>query len=238
MIVTNRRKLTAGILALVGFFVVLTLWMSPLAGERTGLQWADDFFNRLSKNSSDYMERMKAECARYEGRRFEASAAVRKPEDAARLAGMLSAGGLQASADADGRAVRFSGDLGLAGRAAVADADALFHDRGAELEDRYKMPGREAVYWWWTAFDGVYKSCVKARDVQGSNFASSVMTRACEPAYNFAGIPATAAAEAKGRLVLLLGFYLVYTVWYGFAIMWIFEGLGIVPRHKGRKAEA
>lgn len=238
MIVANRRKLVAGVLGLVGFFVVLTLWMSPLAGERTGLQWADDFFNRLSKNSSDYMEKVKADAAKFEGRRFEATVAVKKPEDAARLAGVLTAGGLEASAAADGRTVRLSGDLGRAGGAAAADADALFHDRGSELEEKYRMPAREVVYWWWTAFDGVYKSCVKARDVPGSNFASSVMTRACEPAYNFAGIRATSAAESKGTLVLLLGFYVVYTLWYGFAIMWVFEGLGIVPRHRGKKAEA
>ena len=76
----------------------------------------------------------------------------------------------------------------------------------------------------------------EAVDVPDSNFASEVLTKACEPAYNYAGIECLSAKDSVVPLGSLLLFYVGYTAWYGFSILFVFEGLGIVAR-RGKKRQ-
>lgn len=63
-------------------------------------------------------------------------------------------------------------------------------------------------------------------------------TRVLEPSYNFAGIKPRKISENIGIVALLLGFYIFYTLWYGFSIMYLFEGLGIKATKPREKKEA
>ncbi|HXZ35113.1 MAG TPA: hypothetical protein VEL68_03740, partial [Thermodesulfobacteriota bacterium] len=57
-----------------------------------------------------------------------------------------------------------------------------------------------------------------------------------EPAYNFAGIETRPIGENIWTVALFLGFYLLYTLLYGFSILFLFEGLGIqATKSKGKK---
>lgn len=67
---------------------------------------------------------------------------------------------------------------------------------------------------------------------------NKVQTKTLEVAYNFNGIQADKVADRAGITTFMLIFYVLYTVWYGFAIMFIFEGLGIIASAHGEKAEA
>ena len=73
-------------------------------------------------------------------------------------------------------------------------------------------------------------------EVANANFASEMRTKVCEPIYNFWGTAPTRASEAKGKLAFLLVFYVVYTVWFGFSIMFLFEGMDI-GRRRAKKQE-
>ena len=58
-----------------------------------------------------------------------------------------------------------------------------------------------------------------------------VKTKALEPAYNFYGVQATPVKDSIFLLAFSLIFYVVYTVWFGFGVLFFFEGLGIRLSH-------
>ena len=52
-----------------------------------------------------------------------------------------------------------------------------------------------------------------------------------ETAYNYYGIVAKTVKESMGALIFSLVFYVFYTLWYGFGLMYIFEGVGLKFDH-------
>jgi len=63
-----------------------------------------------------------------------------------------------------------------------------------------------------------------------------VLRKGIEPAYNFQGIE-IGGVKKEFALMSALLFYVVYTLWYGFAIFDLFEGIGLTMK-KGKKQEA
>ena len=55
----------------------------------------------------------------------------------------------------------------------------------------------------------------------------SVIKRAIEVGYNYYGIEGEKAADRWGIILFSLVFYVVYTMWWGFAIFYMFEGIGL-----------
>ena len=53
---------------------------------------------------------------------------------------------------------------------------------------------------------------------------SSIRTKALEPAYNYYGVEASNYKDNIGLIVAALLFYVFYTLWYGFGLMYLFEG--------------
>jgi len=58
----------------------------------------------------------------------------------------------------------------------------------------------------------------------------SVNEKGIEPAYNYFGIEPDSVSSRIGVVIFSLVFYVIYTVWYGFALMFIVEGLGLKIR--------
>jgi hypothetical protein len=54
-----------------------------------------------------------------------------------------------------------------------------------------------------------------------------VKKKAVETAYNYYGIEAQSIGERYGIVIACLFFYVFYTLWYGFGVMYLFEGLGL-----------
>ncbi len=279
--VADRRSFLVGAAALASLLIVLVSWMLPVIDGRTGLRMADDFFNGLSKKSSDRFAETKALAASLKGRRFEAMLEAADPGEAEAMARLFASAGAEVSiaggapregagaagglGDADdlgadgknvavgmsgtgkGARIRVAGDLGRIGSAVIADAEVLFRDSGASpaadggaiksaseaTADRTRR--KEVVYRWWTSLGHLKKTLAEAGDAEASSFAASLMARACEPAYNFAGIVIAPDSGAIWRLAALLGFYLAYTLWYGSAIMLMMKGLGLSARTSSKK---
>ena len=51
--------------------------------------------------------------------------------------------------------------------------------------------------------------------------------KAIEASYNFYKVEAVQVKEKAGLMTFLLVFYVAYTMWWGFAIFFIFEGIGL-----------
>jgi hypothetical protein len=52
-----------------------------------------------------------------------------------------------------------------------------------------------------------------------------------EPAYNYYGIEGQKISDRFGVVIFSLIFYVIYTLWYGFGIMYLFEGVGLKLEH-------
>lgn len=225
-IIVNRGQFIKGIASLILFIFVLIPLFTPVFNGQTGMEWADDLFNSLSKGSSYYITEVAAEAEQYRGVEVALTLKAKDAVHTETLAKMFEGAG--ASVSTGQNTVEVSGDMAAVLNAATADADDLFWEREQAIETRYATDNARAVlYYWHDAFGQIEKAFTADQQFSDALFMKKVRERALEPAYNFAGIPAAKVSERAGITVFLLCFYVVYTVWYGFSIMFIFEGLGI-----------
>ena len=235
--VVDRRKFHLGLVGLMTFLVVLAFWLFPMLSQKTGLEWADELFNQLAKNSIYFMPTATRRATKFEGVVVDLGVDPRWTGGDARIAQIVQRNGMSARVIGDGR-VRIVSDLGLLAKAAADDADLLFKGQEQDLSDKYGMGGKEVIYYWWTAFDGLVRRYIQENRPSEADFARFMTTRVLEPSYNFGGIPSRNISENVGIVVFLLGFYILYTLWLGFSIMFLFEGIGIRPTRSAEKKEA
>lgn len=234
--IVNKKQFTIGLVMAISFAIVFAIVMSPVMGGKTVIQVADNLFNSLTKGSTDYIQSCQKDAAKFEGVTFDGTVSLKSQEEVDRFTKIYTAAGVKV--EATDTKVKFSGDLGKMTKAALADADAVFKNDDARVNAKYGLSGKEALYYWWNGINTLntkYKVEGKASEM---SFVNKVETKALEPAYNFEGIQAVKVADSAGITTFMLVFYIIYTVWYGFAIMYIFEGLGIIASSHGEKAEA
>ncbi|MBE3586788.1 MAG: hypothetical protein IMW94_11705 [Thermoanaerobacter sp.] len=234
--IIKKREFFIGVVLLISFTVVLAVMLSPVMNGKTIIGYADDLFNELTKGSTYYIPDLMSRAENFEGQNFQVILEAAGQEEAAKMNSLFTAAG--AMVTVQGQTLTVSGDLGKIARVALADADAEFNNRGEEIRSRYGIPSREAIYHWWNLFKALEKKYKLESRSGEMSFAGSVMTKGLEPAYNFEGIPSSRVADKAGITTFMLVFYVIYTIWYGFAVMLIFEGLGISASAHGEKAEA
>ena len=59
----------------------------------------------------------------------------------------------------------------------------------------------------------------------------TVQAKTVECAYNYYGIEPWKVSDKVGLVLFSLIFYVVYTVWYGYAIIFLLEGWGFTLSH-------
>jgi hypothetical protein len=142
---------------------------------------------------------------------------------------MLGTVGPQAAAS--GKDLAVSGDMSLLLKASLADADAMFNNNGQPVADRYGMPEKAVMYNWHTLFGAISKDLTKQEKFAEAKPFANAQKKALEPSYNYYGVKAM---NWKDNIVLILGalgFYVFYTLWYGFGLMYLFEGMGLKIGH-------
>ena len=82
------------------------------------------------------------------------------------------------------------------------------------------------------------KELQKQKKVEEAETVNLVNTKAIEPAYNFFGIKGEKVSERVPVVAGLLIFYVIYTMWYGYAIFDIFNGIGLSMSKSKAKKEA
>ncbi|HTU03171.1 MAG TPA: sulfite exporter TauE/SafE family protein [Candidatus Sulfotelmatobacter sp.] len=222
----DRKKLGFGLLGLASFFATLSVWVLPLVNHRTGLERADALFNQLAKGSIDFSADALRRAERFRGVPLNFGVNPRWPGGDREVARIVAANGLSAQVLGDSR-VRIVGDLGALAHSAAADAHLLFTGQAGVLQAKYGLPGKEVVYCWWSAFQGLARRYTQENRPDEAEFATSLAVRVLEPAYNFAAIEARQISDSALVVTFLLVFYVVYTLWLGFSIMAIFAGLGL-----------
>ena len=77
----------------------------------------------------------------------------------------------------------------------------------------------------------------KEGKIEDANMVSEVTKKAVEAAYNFYGVEPKKVKDEAGLMTFLLVFYVAYTMWWGFAIFFIFEGIGLSMKKAKEKKE-
>jgi uncharacterized membrane protein YfcA len=230
-------RLWLGVAGLVSLGLVMVLGFLPLVNGQSALHWADNLFNQLAKSSTNHIAEARQKARRYVGRHIDISVHPQDMLDGSQVARFVSRAGLEGRAIEHGR-VRIIGDLGDLSREAIADGELAFHNRTEELSARRGTSSAEAIYCWWIIFDGLTRRYVQENRGEDANFTRFIATKVLEPAYNFRDIEPKRAAEGVRPLALLLVAYIVFAVWYGFSMLYLFEGIGVPVRGGGEKSEA
>ncbi len=229
----------------ISFLSVLFMIFSPVFGGKNGLQFADDSFNRLSKGSSYFIPKVAKSNEKYMGRMFSTSINANKPEDkpgdaekrAKNIAKVFTTAG--AKVEVNAAAVKIEGDLGKVLAAALQDSDDMFKNNGEKIRARYGTDDEKKMFrQWHNALAKIMKDFQKEKKIEEAKMVSDVMKKAVEPAYNFYKIDGEKVVDHAGMMSGLLVFYVAYTMWWGYAIFYMFDGLGLSMKKAKVKKEA
>lgn len=224
---------TRGILMLVSFVVVLGLIFSPIfpgkESKINGLDYMDNLFNMISKGSSYFIPKAMKDSEKFAGKMIDVKVVMKDDKQAEETAKIMQVIGAQAAVS--GKEVVVKGDMGLMLQASLADADFMFKNDGKPVADKYGIPERNVMYNWHVLFGAIGKDLTKQSKFDEAKPFANVQKKALEPAYNYFGVDAKNWKDNLALIVFALVFYVFYTLWYGFGLMWLFEGLGLKIGH-------
>jgi hypothetical protein len=227
--IASPKKFFGGVALMAAFGVVLVAMFLPLFDGRNALNYMDSLFNSVSKGSAYYVADLKVEAENRRGNAVAVTLAVANETQARQMADLLRAGGATAQV-AEG-ALRVSGDLGgILGRA-LQDSDEMFANAGAGVRDRYGYEEKRVLFNWWTALQTMDEDLKRQNRFAEAAFVVKVKEKAVECAYNYYGIEPWKVSDRIGLVLFSLVFYVVYTVWYGYAIIFLLEGWGLTLSH-------
>lgn len=236
MLIKDKKHFNMGLMLAGSFAVILLLIFSPIfGGGKNGLQFSDDLFNKLAKGSSYFIPKMNEQVTKFDGTTVSTTFKIDKAEDVQRVAKIFMAAGAQVGAE--GQTVTLSGDLGKILSSVLKDSDAMFKNDSESVAARHGMDGREVLALQWNVLSKMDKELKKQKKIEESNVVNAVLRRAIEPSYNFYGIEAQRVIDKAFTMIFLLVFYVAYTMWWGFAIFYLFEGMGLSMKKSKVKKE-
>jgi hypothetical protein len=232
--VTSTQLKTRGYLLLASFFAVLVaifmpLFPGPHGKKINGLDYLDNFFNELSKSSAYYIPEQIKKAEQYNGQQFTTTLKMKSTEEAAVTAKLFTANNIVA--ETDDVKVKVSGDFGAMITIMLKDADLMYNNDGQTLVAKYGVDERQTIYSWYQSLAAMEKDMTKAGQFAQAKFVKNCMSKAVEPAYNYYKVQAKPVKEEIFLLVAALAFYVIYTMWYGFGLLYLFEGAGIKLEH-------
>ena len=234
MIVKNKKQFIWGLMLGASFAVILVLMFSPIFHGENGLQAADRLFNSIAKGSTNYFPGLLEKNEKFKDTTFEATLKLADEKMAGKAGKLLAEAGV--GSVVDGAEVKASGYLGPMVQAALQDSEAMFHNQEEAIAAKYGYPGKEVLYVWWSTFRSLDKEFKKQKMFAAASFLADVVKKGVEVGYNFYGIQPQNASTKAGILSFSLVFYVIYTLWWGYAILFLFEGVGMQMK-KGAKKE-
>ncbi len=235
--IRNKKTFFIGLAMLISFCLVYAGIMSPSFGNgRNGLKFADDMFNSLSKGSAYFISDQMKKAEKENGKAIDLAIKATSDEEAAKWAKLYEVAG--AEVKLDGVSVSIKGDFGKILTSALTDSDAMYNNQGDKIAAKYGYDAREATYNWYNSFKKMDDQLKKKEMFPESSTLNNVMKKGIEPAYNYYGIEIKQVKDNKATVSFMLIFYLIYTLWYGFGLYYLFDGLGITTTKAAKKAEA
>jgi len=87
------------------------------------------------------------------------------------------------------------------------------------------------LYDWHQLLGSMAKDLTRQGKFDEAAMLREVQVKALEPAYNYYRVKAVPMSQMVGVAAAALLGYVAYTIWYGFAVMFLFEGWGVKLKH-------
>lgn len=248
MIITNKKAFSRGLILMLSFIGIFILFLMPVfpghedGTKLTGLECADHLFNTLSKGSANYFDMKKKDniyttINKAQGKLIDISVPFKEDQQQKQETALLLLKKAGLEATASGYNLRIKGSLESLLHAMVGDAQYMYNNDGKSVSLRYGgLDAKHVARSWWQLASNMIKPLQYLEQNNEAVLVNAVMTRAIEPGYNFFTITPAQVSDNLIELIGFLAFYVIYTMWYGFAIFELFEGVGLSMK-KGKKQE-
>ncbi len=227
--IADPKKFFGGVILLAAFAVVLAFLFVPIIDGRNAMENLDSLYNSISKGSAYHIQEIKEEVAAHAGRPLDLTLVIQGEERTAGAAVIMRGNGAEVEPSPAGLEV--AGDLAVLLTGCLNDADDMFRNDAGRMEAAYGQGGKEALFHWWIALKAMDRSLKKEGRFEDSKIVNNVIDKGVEYAYNYYGIEPMRISDKVGIVIISLAFYVLYTVWYGYAIILIFEGCGLRLSH-------
>ena len=228
MLIHEKGPFIRGSILLISFLVLFCVLLTPVMRDEkgnhlTGLQYADNVFNELSKGSSYFIPSVREHVKTVEKTNVKVTVTMKKADLAETAVQVLTKAGMTASAD--GARVTYEGNLAAMLNAATAPA---------RYDGTHALKAAAA---WWYVLSPSIKELQKQRLIAEAQVVDQVLRRAVEPGNNFYSVEPVKVSDHIWLMSGMLIFYVIYTLWYGFAIFELFEGVGLAMTKSKVKQE-
>ncbi len=227
--IANKKEFYGGFGLLVVFFVVLFIIFSPVFNGQNGMEYLDSLYNSISKGSADYIPKVKKETDTFKGNTVNMALKMADEKQAQQTALLFTNAG--ATAEVSGAQLNVSGDLGNMLANCIEDSKNMYNNDGATVSNKYGYNERQVLYNWHTALKAADKDLKKQKLFKEAKTVALVIKKVVETSYNYYTIEPQKITDKMGIVIFSLVFYVGYTLWYGFAILFMFEGWGLRLEH-------
>jgi hypothetical protein len=227
--IAHKKEFYGGFGLLVIFTIVLIILFMPIFGGKNALENLDMLYNSISKGSAYYIPKAKKAAKPLNGTQISVDLKLDTDKQAEQIASLFKKGG--ARVQVSGANLKVSGDLGQILENSLTDADYMYHNDGKRVSDKYGISEKEALYNWWKALKALDLALKKQKKFEAAKVVDLIQKKAVETAYNYYGIEPQKITDRFGVVTFSLIFYVIYTLWYGFAILYMFEGWGLRLEH-------
>ncbi len=227
--IAHKKEFYGGAGMMVVFVVVLIIIFSPVFKGQNGLEYLDALYNSISKGSAYYIPKVKEEVDKFSGNSVSVTLAMANEEQAKQTALLFMKG--DALVNISGAELKVTGDLAKILNNCLADADDMYNNLGTKVSTKYDYDEKRVLYNWWKASKAVDKDLKKQKLFKEAKVVGVVISKAVESSYNYYKIEPQKISDRLGIVIFSLIFYVAYTLWYGFSIMFMFEGWGMRLEH-------
>ncbi len=227
--ITDKTKFLMGLGLLLSFSIVLVIMFSPVINGKNVLEYLDTLYNSISKGSAYYVPEVKEAVEKLPEEMLETTMSFQSAEQAERAGQLFRESGVETAVQ--GTQVSIDGKLGAILTSCLEDAVFMYNNNGEAVSSRYGYDGRHVLYNWWKSLKALEKKLSQTERFQEAKLVAHVQEKVVEPAYNYYGVEPRKITDQIGIVVISLLFYVIYTIWYGYAIMFLFEGWGFSLSH-------
>jgi hypothetical protein len=227
--IEKKKEFYGGFGLLIGFAVILIVIFSPVFKGQNGLEYLDDLYNSISKGSAYYIPKVKAETDTFSGRSVSTTIEMADENQTQQTAALFMKG--DALVNISGTQLKIEGDLGKILANCLADADRMYMNDGQTISSKYGYNERQVLFNWHQALIAMDKVLKKQKLFQEAKTVDLVVKKAVETSYNYYQVDPQKISDRAFIVLFSLAFYVIYTLWYGFAIMFMFEGWGMKLEH-------
>jgi hypothetical protein len=231
--IENKKEFNSGLVLMVCFWGVFALLLSPIfpgQGKKVNfLDYMDSMYNSISKKSAYYIPAIQKDAKSFEGNSIALNIKTDANLSAERVTSLMQHAGM--TVEKAEKEIKVSGDMGGMVSAILGDANTMYVNDGKAVSSKYGSNEKQVMYDWYNVLKSMEKGLTKQKKFRESKMLYQIRTKAVEPSYNYYGIEAQSIQDKAILVILSLAGYVIYTVWFGFSILFMFEGWGLKLKH-------